>query len=385
MGKPRDELARLRSWWLQRQGLTPAAAPRSVLACLRVTGWLTTTGSSGVYLSMRARMPGVSREAVDRPAVDGVDMVEVPGAHARPSVLVPRDEAALALRLHAASFDKHVAPQFASGALSEAALKAVAAQVCRALDEGPLSMADIRASMTHLDAPELLVGALIGLAVRGVVRRYALDGRLDSSKYVWELRHPDDRPDLDAEGDFASVVEKATRLFLKRHGPASVEEIAWWGALTKGAVRKALASLGAAPVSVAGWRDDAWLLPEDLRAWNAHDGASAASVVLLPYRDPFVHMRQPPTVLAGHSAVPISKHHTVVAGGDVVGVWEYDPKSEGVVTRLWGADKALRKRVAAVATDTGRFIRQQLGDAKLSAVDPPAQRARRIAFCREGR
>jgi hypothetical protein len=45
------------------------------------------------------------------------------------------------------------------------------------------------------------------------------------------------------------------------------------------------------------------------------------------------------------------------------------------------ADKALRARVDDAAADTARFIRQQLGDAKLSAVDPPVRRAKRIAFC----
>jgi hypothetical protein len=39
--------------------------------------------------------------------------------------------------------------------------------------------------------------------------------------------------------------------------------------------------------------------------------------------------------------------------------------------------------VAAAADHTGRFIREQLGDAKLPAVDPPAARARRLAFCRD--
>jgi hypothetical protein len=180
-------------------------------------------------------------------------------------------------------------------------------------------------------------------------------------------------------------VSKATRLFLKRHGPATVDEIAWWGALTKGAVRAALASLGAKRVPIAGWHDDAWLLPEDLRAWNAHGEMSAGDVVFLPYRDPFVHLRRPPAVLARRSAVPLSKHHTVVVDGEVAGVWDYDPESEEVVARTWGTDKASARRVAAAAADTARFIRQQLGDAKLSAVDPPAERARRIAFCRRGR
>jgi hypothetical protein len=126
--------------------------------------------------------------------MDGIDVVEVPGAHARPPVLVPRHELALALRLHCDSYTKHAAAYFASGRASVTALRAIVAQVTRVLDEGPLSTSAIRASVRHADAAELLVGALVDLWVRGVVRRFAVDGRLDSSKYAYELRHPDDRP-----------------------------------------------------------------------------------------------------------------------------------------------------------------------------------------------
>ncbi len=70
-----------------------------------------------------------------------------------------------------------------------------------------------------------------------------------------------------------------------------------------------------------------------------------------------------------------------MSGGEVVGVWEYDPKTEMVVTRVWRTDCRLKERVAEAAVDTGRFIREQLGDAKLSAVDPPWARERRLAFC----
>lgn len=395
MTKADDGLARLRAWWFRRQGLSSRNAPTSVVDCLRQAGWLATAGSTGVYLSMRARRPGITREAIDRAAIDGVDVLEVPGAHARPPVLVPRDEAALALRLHWASYAKHAAPLFASGRYSEAALRAIASQACRALDAGPLSTADIRASVTHPDAGELLTGALIDLAVRGVIRRYPFDGRLDSSKYSYELRHPDDRPDLDAEGGAASIALKATRLFLQRHGPAAVDEIAEWAALTKGSVRTALGTLGSEPISIDGWTDNAWLLPDDVRAWKACAGDDNR-VVFLPYRDPFVSVRRPPAVLARRDTAPVLNaklrpvairgvnglhHHAIVAGGELVGVWEYDPETDSVVTRVWSADKALHTRAADAAAETGRFIRQQLGDAKLSAVDPPARRAKRIAFC----
>ena len=104
--------------------------------CVRQAGWLPTQGATGVYLSIRARMPGVSRDAIDRAAIDGVPLVDVPGAHARPWVLIPRVEMALALRLHLASYQKHAASYFASEGISEAAFAGVAAQVCRLLDEG---------------------------------------------------------------------------------------------------------------------------------------------------------------------------------------------------------------------------------------------------------
>ena len=392
-----DPRARLRAWWLRRQGLTPSTAPKTIEACVHQAGWLPTQGSTGVYLSIRARMAAVSREAIDRTAIDGVSLIDIPGPHARPSVLVPHDEMAFALRLHLATFERHAAPLFASGRISEAALRSVGAQVCRVLDEGPLPSSEIRKSMTHPDAGELLTGALVGLAVRGIVRRFPVDGRLDSSKYMYELRHPDDRPDLDAEGDAAAVVAKAAEHFLRRHGPATLEELTWWGELTKGAARKALGTLGAEPVGMPGWTEEAWLLPDDLRAWRLFEGEDGDRVVLLPYRDPFVHMRRGPAILAGSAAVPVLdgtlkrtriadveslNHHTIVCGGEVVGVWEYDPKAETVLTRLWGTDAGLRRRVANAAAETGRFIQQQLGDAKRSAVDPPAKRARRLAFCR---
>jgi hypothetical protein len=392
-----DAHARLCAWWFRRQGLTAATAPKTIDACVSQAGWLPTQGSTGVYLSIRARMPAVSREAIDRAAIDGVPLVDVPGAHARPSVLVPRGEMALALRLHQASYQKHAASYFASQGISEAAFAGVAAHVCRLLDEGPLPSSDIRKSLSHPDAGELLVGVLVDLTVRGVIRRFPVDGRLDSSKYLYELRHPDDRPDLDAEGDAAAVVAKAAELFLRRHGPATLEELTLWGDVTKGMGRKAIGTLGAQPISVPGRAKEAWLLPGDVAAWRSFKEETSDRVVLLPFRDPLVHMRHSPAALARDTSVPVLDgtlnqarisdvkrlhHHTIVSAGNLVGVWEYDPEAGTVVTRVWGADAGLRRRVTDAANDTGRFIRQQLGDAKLSAVDPPAKRARRLAFCR---
>jgi Winged helix DNA-binding domain len=384
-----------RAWWMHRQGLTPTSAPKTIEECVRRAGWLPTF--TGIYLSIRARMPGVSRDAIDRAAMDRVSLIEVPGAHGRPAVLVPQDEMALALRLHSATFQKHLAPHFAKGDLSQAALRGVETQICRVLDEGPLATSDIRASLRNPDAEELLVTALIDLSVRGIIQRFPVDGRLDSAKYMYELRHPDDRPDLGGEGDDATVAAKAVDYFLDRHGPATVDEISWWSGLTKTAVRDALGTLGASSVTMPGWAKDAWLLARDVGSWDSFQPETNDRVTLLPYRDPFVHMRRRPAVLARKPTFPVLDvmlrrtrigevdtlyHHVILSGADAVGVWEYDPDAEEVVTRLWDADAKLRRRVADAAVAAADFIRQQLGDAKLSAVDPPAKRAKRIAFCR---
>jgi hypothetical protein len=73
-------------------------------------------------------------------------------------------------------------------------------------------------------------------------------------------------------------------------------------------------------------------------------------------------------------------HRAIVAGGTLVGLWEYDAAAQRVGTRVWSTNKARRARVAAAGEETGRFIRNQLGDAKLSAVAQPAHREERIAF-----
>jgi hypothetical protein len=393
-------LERVRAWWLRLQGLTPDAAPRTIEACVRQVGWLATYGAPGVYLSLRARMPRISRDAVDRAAIDGVPLIEVPGGHARPSVVVPRDEMALALRAHLASYQKHLAPHFRSGDISQTELRGIGTAVCRALDEGPLSTSDIRQRVSHPGAGALLTAALLDLALRGVVRRFPVDGRLESSKYLYELLHPDDRPDLDAEGDDAEVAAKLVERFLRRHGPATLNELTWWAELTQTTVRMALEATHAERVAIDGWADEAWLLPDDARAWRSfrpgvtEDGGRVA---LLPFRDPFVYARRGPAVLSATPAVPVLignrrqariidvdrlDHHAVLSGGELVGVWEYDPKTETVVTRVWHTDRRVKERVAEAALDTGRFIREQLGDAKLTAVDPPWARKRRLAFCR---
>jgi hypothetical protein len=336
--------------------------------------------------------------------MDGMQMVEVPGLAGRPYLLVPPADVPLLLRLHLAAFQAQIRHALKRDAVTEAALRAVTAQATAALEECPLSTSDLRKIVTHRDAGVLLSTALNDLMLRGVVRRFPSNGRIDSNSYQFELRHPDDRPDLAAAGDQASLVSRGVERFLQHHGPATVDEILWWTDLTKGAIRNALEAIGAVSVAVPGWttsKNSAWLLAEDLRAWKAFKASPSDRIAFLPYRDPFVQLRRTPSLLTRARQAPVIGvrygklssttidnvtelvHHAILCGDELIGVWEYDPKSKSVVTRLWHPAPRLQRRVNDAAEELALFIRDELGDAKLSAVDPPDKRAVRLAFCRQ--
>lgn len=85
---------------------------------------------------------------------------------------------------------------------------------------------------------------------------------------------------LEARAAHAVVVGRWLRAF----GPGTEEDLRWWLGGTLGAVRAALADLGAVPVSLDGADAPGWLLPDDLDPVDPPDPWAA----LLPTLDPTV-------------------------------------------------------------------------------------------------
>jgi len=399
-------LEQLRGWWASRQGLTPSTAPKSIEDCVKTAGWLTASGAPTPYLSVRARMPGTSRAEIDRFVMDGTRAIEIPGLAGRPHLVVPIADMPVLLSLHALSYRAQLAKALAKDGVTEASLRAVASQVVSALDECPLSMSDLREAVTRRDAGILLRIALSDLMLRGIIRRFPSNGQLNSTDYQFELRHPDDRPEIGGDNDRAAIIANAVDLVLKHQGPMTIDEVCFWGDLTKGAARQALETIGAEAVSVSGWTTDknpAWLRSADIAKWKSFKPESHDRIAFLPYRDPFMHLRRTPKVLTTATnvrvldsvydkqvpksidAVTELDHHVIAHGNQLAGIWEYDPKANAVVTNLWQPAAKLRRRVADAADDLTAFIRDELGDAKLSAVDPPARRVKRLAFLKQAR
>jgi hypothetical protein len=72
--------------------------------------------------------------------------------------------------------------------------------------------------------------------------------------------------------------------------------------------------------------------------------------------------------------------HPIVDRGRVIGLWQYDPEHEKIVSWVFEGkpDRALSEEIER----TTAFIRDELGDARSFTLDSPLSRAPRLAALR---
>lgn len=123
---------------------------------------------------------------------------------------------------------------------------------------------------------------------------------------------------LDARAAHAEIVGRWLRAF----GPGTEDDLRWWLGGTLGAVRGALADVGAVPVSLDGSDDPGWLLPDDLEPVATPEPSAA----LLPTLDPTVMgWRGRGFYLGGHGPALVDSAGnagtTAWWDGRIVGCW----------------------------------------------------------------
>jgi hypothetical protein len=187
-----------------------------------------------------------------------------------------------------------------------------------------------------------------------------------------EERAPDARrlPREDA------LAELALRYF-PSHGPAQLQDFAWWSGLTMAEVREA--------VDLAGSRLDRENF-EGKTYWSAPTAAdpvtSEPSAHLLPnYDEYFIALRDrsaffnPARLRAEAAPNGVLDRHLVLAGGDIVGGWRSEREGRFVTvgtTLLATLDESEREALAVAVERYGRFL--GLESRSLPARPPAAKR-----------
>ena len=367
----------MREEWLARQALP--GAKRSVAACL-ARGWLYTGGGQLPYVALFAR-GRLDRAAVDRAIARG-EAFEVLTVRSC-AMLVGKGDVPLALAAGRAAFAAGPRAQAAKVGVTDRELARLGDAIRRALDDGPADAAALRARIDpslvrELGAAGKTLGmtttlplAIDALAVDGAIRR--APAPLDAARPVYERRDPaPPRIEHDARALAARYLAWAA--------PAAPADLAWWLDVPAAEAR-ALAVLDP---------------PKPPRAASP-DGDDA---VFLPFRDNYTHLRRALAPIiderdAGAAVLDWSKgtvplgrakslhQHTIVAGGAVIGVWEWDADARSLAWATFSRPApARRAAVEAAASATAAFVRDQLGELRYYALDGVTNRARRLAFVR---
>ncbi len=389
------DLDAARRHWHLRSGLaTPSGGP--VDQVIKQTGWLRTLGGVDVYLAARARVPGLRRADLEA-------LVEQSKLRVIPAVrgciyLVPSAHVPLALHVASQAWRKTTEKELAKVGSSWKKVEAVGAEVAKALKDGPLTTDKIRKAVKvpsfgdagkkiGLSSP--LPIALRDLEFKNVVERTLEGGRLDTERYQWRLaRDKLARPPADPGAELA-------RIFARQAGPFPLADFAWWAGMTQRDARAAIEGADLAAVSVTGYADEAWMLPEDVKV----KAEPSDAVSLLSFEDNYQVPRgsrwlvdpaqwsRP--VSAWGSSKPSTlgeaKHmatRTVIVGGKLAGIWEMDPDADQI---LWATfspvPSAARAQIDRLATDTAKFL-GEIGHAlsfSLDTEDEVRKRASEVA------
>lgn len=391
------DVAVLRAWWWQRQGLDGSLAGVAPADVLERCGWARSVGGAGPYLTLFARA-GTARAEADA-AVQALAIHELPAARGCTYVL-PAADYAVALRA-GASFGEAPLRAAASLGVDDAEVQRLCDAVLAVVGDAPMDPDAIRAATG--DAARSLgeagkkkgVGTTLPLALgvlqrRGAIRRVPPNGRLDQQRYGYVRWRPGPL-DTGAPSEAEAHVALARRFF-RWVGPATAREFQWFSGLGVKAAAAAMAPLALVPA----WEgSDRLLLPDDVADFRTFEAPSTPRFALVSSLDPIVATRRDhASLLDDADAVrqvmdaagepPIGRladlpSHAILERGRLVGLWEYDAEAGAIAWATFEPALARSDALVAVVQATQAFVHDQLGDARAFSLDSPARRAPRLA------
>lgn len=328
----------------QRHAIAPGRRVSGPEQATRAMTVLHSTEPATVFLSLFARVDGLTRDDVDRALYADRTLVKQL-AMRRTLFVMPRDLLPAAWGSASARVaeteGKRIVQDIVKAGVADdgvAWLEEARAAVLDLLADTPTGRTalELREAIAHIDVKiDVTAGSTWGagrvlthLGATGDLVRGAntLHWRLSRPRWTrmgdWLDVVP---PPLEAREGYAELV----RRWLATFGPGTVEDVQWWLGGTKGAVRQAL--LDVAAVEVALERDGTgWVLPDDVD----EVGPTEPWAALLPVLDPTVMgWKQREFYLGAHGPALFDRNGnagtTAWWDGRIVGCWVQDP--DGVV------------------------------------------------------
>jgi hypothetical protein len=379
---------------MHRQFLDRPFTSKNIVDLVKSVGWVYSPGCSTPYLSMWARLSSFKAEDLNKLVFDDKKLVQLETLRGC-TMLVPRDEAAIALRIRTRTFTELAKQARAQMPVTDIEMEKLKVAVLKTLEHGPRSMEQIQKVIPPalvrdfgVDLKRIGFTNSLALAVNllkedGRVIKTQTKRRLDTTTYSYALLS-DLLPEVDP---FAMRNEEAFRKlatqYFRSEAPARIKDFAWWAGINvtdaiKGAAE---AKPKLVPIAVEGATDEYLISEADLEELYAFEPDESA-MNFIPYRDTYLKGQREIVdrfVSSRDADKPFSRWKgklindplaTIVRNGQVIGVWEWNEDTKDVDlfpfdTSQKSPDKALKKRAAELAS----FIRNNLGEIRLQGMD----------------
>ena len=387
-------IAYLNSWRIHRQWLDRPFAGRSLLDVIRATGWVYSPGCSTPYLSLWARTGRFRPASLDRLVFRDRKLIQLETLRGC-TMLVPREQAAVALRIRSRAFTELAKQARSLMPVTDGEMERLKRAVTEVLESGPGSHADILkavpAELVRPFPPSLRRLGLTGslrlainlLKEEGRIVKLQSAKRLDTTEYSFALVSGV-LPEVDL---FEFKTERANAELAQHYfaveGPARIRDFAWWAGINVTEAMRAAEEVRPrlVPVPVAGSRDK-FLIGETLvDEFRDFRPSGEPSVNLIPYRDTYLKGQREIVgrfVRQEHFDRPFARWKgklindplaTVVSDGQVVGIWEWSGKGRLEFLLFDEVPGPVLARIEERAAELERFIGAHLGAFRLQGLD----------------
>lgn len=385
----------LNSWRMHRQFLDHPYPSKNILDLIRSIGWIYSPGCSTPYLSLSSRIPSIRAEDLNKLVFDDFKLIQLETLRGC-TMLVPRDQANVALRIRPRTFTELSKQARQQMPVSEADMERLKSSILKALQPSGKTMDQIQQAVPanlvrdfSVDLKRIGLTSSLSLAVNllkeeGKLLKQQGKKRLDSIEYSYVLTSsilPEADPfNLRMEQACAQLAAQ----YFRAEAPARIKDFAWWAGINvtdamKGAneVKPKLV-----PIPVEGTKDEFLISESDLDALLGFKPPEAA-VNLIPYRDTYLKGQREVVnrfVPDEHADKPFSRWKgklindplaTIILNGRVVGVWEWNEDDEEVDLLLFDSSipKSVEKAIHKRAGELAAFIRSNLGEVRLQGSD----------------
>jgi hypothetical protein len=388
-------LQRVNHWRMHRQYLDRPFPSKHILDLIKSAGWIYSPGCSTPYLALWARMSSFKADDLNRIVFDEHKVVQLETLRGC-TMLVPRDQAAVALRIRTRTFTELSKQAKQQMPISEPDMEKLKNAILKAVEVGPKTpdqlqrsipvtlVRDFGPSLKRIGLTNSLALAINLLKEEGKLLKIQSKKRLDSTEYSLVLTAnllPEvDRFNLRLDEACAHLAAQ----YFRAECPARIKDFAWWAGINVTdairAVDEIKPKLVAIPVE--GTKDEFLISEADIDEF-VHFVPQTPAITFVPYRDTFLKGQREIVdrfVSAEHGDKPFSRWKgklindplaTIVCDGQVIGVWEWNDDDEEIDLLLFDTaiSKAIEKLIHKRADDLGNFIRNNLGEIRLQGLD----------------